>query len=493
MLNNLLPDLNLPAIPISGMQYDSRKVGSGELFFATKGLEVDGRQYVHEVAPIAAAVLCEAPYQPKFDNDFEVENLSLRKGEVASRFYGEPSSNLNVIAVTGTNGKTSISHYVAQALTAINQPCAVIGTLGAGLGDNLSDLGMTTPDAIDLQRWLYEFKTSGASAVSLEASSHGLVQGRLSGTRINLAIFTNISRDHLDYHEDFAAYAEAKSTLFSWPGLKSAVVNIDDEFGQVLAKKLNRAAPANLSSAQIPGTDGQRVSCMTYSLDRKDADLRCASVSYHKTGINAVVEYEGEALALQSSLMGGFNLSNLLAVIATLLSQQVSFAKAVGVVSQLGNVKGRMDVLSAEGRPTVIIDYAHTPDALKNALLAIKQHASGRVICVMGCGGDRDKGKRPLMGEVSVALADHTIVTSDNPRTEDPVAIVEDIIRGLPVDAAVSVEIDRTRAIEMALARATPEDLVLVAGKGHEPYQDINGQKLPYSDYAVVENYLSGN
>ena len=238
MLNSLLPDHHLPAISVSGIAYDSRKVKSGDLFLATRGDQVDGRQFVNNVAGTAAAVLCESPYQSVCGNDFEVRDLSAHKGMIASRFYQEPSKSLKVIAVTGTNGKTSVSHYVAQALSLLQQPCGVVGTLGAGLNSDLEDVGMTTPDAVDLQRMLFEMRGKGADAVCLEASSHGLVQGRLNGTRIETAIFTNISRDHLDYHSDFDHYKEAKKQLFKWPDLKHAVINLDDEFGEALANEM---------------------------------------------------------------------------------------------------------------------------------------------------------------------------------------------------------------------------------------------------------------
>lgn len=489
MLNNLLPDHHLPAIAIHGIQYDSRKVKPGDLFFATTGVQVDGRQFVKDVSAIAAAVLCEAPYKAAFANDFEIEDLSAQKGEVASRFYGSPSEYLDVIAVTGTNGKTSVSHYVAQAFGLVGQSCGVIGTLGAGIDGNLEDIGMTTPDAVDLQRMLSELREKGAEVVCLEASSHGLEQGRLNGTRVSLAIFTNISRDHLDYHENFAAYAAAKKKLFNWPKLKKTVLNLDDEFGEILSKELQTeiAVSDELSVSQ------RQVTCMTYSLHRNDADIHCSSINYDRTGINATVVCGTEERALRSSLFGGFNLSNLLAVVASLLSYDVDFSEAIDVVSQLKNVKGRMDVLSESGRPTVVIDYAHTPDALESVLTALKQHANSKIICVMGCGGDRDKGKRPLMGEVCGRLADQTVVTSDNPRNESPDEIVAQILLGFSPEAQVLIEVDRASAITLALSIAGTEDLVLIAGKGHEEYQDVNGRKIQFSDYAVVENYLSGN
>jgi UDP-N-acetylmuramoyl-L-alanyl-D-glutamate--2,6-diaminopimelate ligase len=489
MLNNLLPNHHLPAIAIHGIQYDSRKVKPGDLFFATNGLQVDGRQFVKAVSAVAAAVLCEAPYKPAFANDFEIEDLSAQKGEVASRFYGSPSEHLNVIAVTGTNGKTSVSHYVAQAFALIGQYCGVIGTLGAGINGDLEDIGMTTPDAVDLQRVLSELREKGAEVVCLEASSHGLEQGRLNGTRVSLAIFTNITRDHLDYHENFASYAAAKKKLFNWPKLKKTVLNLDDEFGELLSRELKTetAVSDELSINQ------REVTCMTYSLQRNDADIYCSSINYDRTGINATVVCGIEESVLRTSLLGGFNLSNLLAVVATLLTHDVDFIVAIDVVSQLKNVKGRMDVLTVAESPTVVIDYAHTPDALENVLTALKQHANSKVICVMGCGGDRYNGKRPLMGEICGRLADHTIVTSDNPRNENPDEIVAQICLGFSPDAQVSIEIDRASAITLALSIAGIEDLVLIAGKGHEEYQDINGRKIQFSDYAVVENYLSGN
>ncbi len=490
MLNTLLPDHHLPAISVSGIAYDSRKVKSGDLFLATRGDQADGTRFVKNVAGTAAAILCESPYQPVCDNDFEVRNLPEHKGMIASRFYQEPSKSLKVIAVTGTNGKTSVSHYVAQALSLLQQPCGVVGTLGAGLNNDLEDVGMTTPDAVDLQRMLFEMKVKGADAVCLEASSHGLVQGRLNGTKIETAIFTNISRDHLDYHSDFDHYKEAKKQLFKWPDLTHAVINLDDEFGEALANEM--IARQEIPNPQLnKQSAGSGKGCITFSLERPDADVYCDSIEYKITGIAALVIYQGQALPLESKLVGGFNLSNLLAVVSTLLVEGVPLAEALHTVSQLNNVKGRMDLLAFEGKPTVVIDYAHTPDALEKALLAARQHAGGAVYCVMGCGGDRDKGKRPEMGAVAVRIADHAFVTSDNPRTENPANIVEDIVAGITVNNRITVELDRATAIVRALKKAKPKDLVLIAGKGHEPYQEVNGRKLPYSDYAVVEKFFS--
>ena len=490
MLNTLLPDLQLPAIAISGIEYDSRKVKSGDLFLATVGGEVDGRRYVGDVAATAAAVLCEDPYDPVFGNDFEVPDLGVHKGLVASRFYGGPSEELMVVAVTGTNGKTSVSHYVAQAFTLLNRTCGVVGTLGAGVNGDLEDVGMTTPDAVDFQRMLFEMKSDGAVAVCVEASSHGLVQGRLNGTRIETAIFTNISRDHLDYHGSFDEYKAAKRRLFEWPSLKKAVINLDDEFGEVLAETLRRNS-VSPSVCEGKSIERNEIHCVSFSLWRQDADLHCSAVSFEKTGIQATVIYRGKTLPLQSSLMGGFNLSNILAVVSTLLLENVAFEEALRIAGKLKNVKGRMDVLGSAGKPTVVIDYAHTPDALENALLATRQHTGTAIYCVMGCGGDRDVGKRSLMGEVAGRLANFTIVTSDNPRTENPGKIVEDIVHGISSAAEFQVELDRATAIELALANATADDLVLIAGKGHEAYQDIGGVKVPYSDYDVVERCLS--
>ncbi len=490
MLNSLLPGYHLPAIAVNGIEYDSRKVKSGDLFLATIGDQADGRRFVDDIAGKAAAVLCESPYQPVHENDFEVSDLSAHKGTIASRFYQEPSETLKIIAVTGTNGKTSVSHYVAQALSLLQQPCGVVGTLGAGLNSDLEDVGMTTPDAVDLQRMLFEMKGKGANAVCLEASSHGLVQGRLNGTKIETAIFTNISRDHLDYHNDFDHYKEAKERLFKWPGLKHAVINLDDEFGEALANRIT--TQLEMSDQQIDKRSVSNVTnCITFSMQRSEADVYCKSVEYRKTGISASIVYQGETLPLVSKLLGGFNLSNLLAVVSTLLVEDVSLKQALRAVEQLNNVKGRMDLLAFDGQPTVVIDYAHTPDALQKALVATRQHAGGEVYCVMGCGGDRDKGKRPQMGAVAGRIADHAFVTSDNPRTENPSDIVADIVAGVAPNTKVTVEVDRATAIALALNKAKPNDLVLIAGKGHEPYQEVNGQKLPYSDYLVVEQYFS--
>ena len=472
-LSALMPELESDSsIEIFGISDDSRKVQKGDLFIAVSGEHYSVSRMMDDVANSEiSAVLCdESELMPVVEYPlFKVSNLSARKGALASRFYGDPSSHLVVTAVTGTNGKTSCSQFIAAAL---DVKCGVVGTLGSGFLPDLKGAGLTTPDAISLQKTLAELLDEGAEAVCLEASSHGLVQGRLNGITIDTAVFTNITRDHLDYHRSFEAYKAAKQILFRWPGLKTAVLNLDDEF-----------------ASQVMAVLDSDVCCLTYSVQNPDANIYCSSFDYELTGISAQVETPWGVVELRSPLIGDFNLSNLLAVVGVVGAQGMPVADVSTRLAEIKTVVGRMDQIPLEKGAVVIIDYAHTPNALENALRAVRVHCTGNLWCVMGCGGDRDVGKRPMMGAIASRLADITIVTDDNPRTESSAEIIEHILAGVIDGAEVRVESDRRSAIALALESAKAGDLVLIAGKGHETYQEIQGERQNFSDYAEVERF----
>jgi UDP-N-acetylmuramoyl-L-alanyl-D-glutamate--2,6-diaminopimelate ligase len=472
-LGSLVPEID-SSLPIFGITDDSRKVRSGDLLMAVSGQRYSANQMLKDVKHLGvAAVLCDS--NESVDGGsiplFRVEELAARRGEIASKFYGNPSHSLFVVAITGTNGKTSCSQFIAHAF---DKRCGVIGTMGNGFMPNLKDAGLTTPDAISLQGMLASMLKDGASAVSIEASSHGLVQGRLNGVAINTAVFTNITRDHLDYHETFDAYKAAKKRLFEWPELETAVLNLDDEFSIELAESLD-----------------SKVLCLTYSLKNASADIYCTELSFSPSGIDASIETPWGGMVIHSSLIGDFNLSNLLAVIGVLGSAGLSIQEISQRISAIKNVPGRMEQFPLKKGAVVIIDYAHTPNALENALKAARVHCDGKLWCVMGCGGDRDKGKRPIMGEIASRLADITVVTDDNPRSEASESIIEQILAGVIPNSTVYTEADRAKAISLALSKSNAGDLVLIAGKGHETYQEIHGVRSSFSDLNEVARFDS--
>jgi UDP-N-acetylmuramyl-tripeptide synthetase len=460
---------------VTGLAIDSRQVRRGDLFLALPGATSDGRQYIDAaVAAGAAAIVYENAdsYRPGATAipALGVPNLRAALGTIASRFYDAPSRKLIVIGVTGTNGKTTCTQLLAQALDRAPRRCAVIGTLGAGFPGALNQSLHTTPDAITLQRLLREFLGAGAAYASMEVSSHALDQGRVNDTAFQLAVFTNLTRDHLDYHGDMHAYGAAKAGLFNWPGLRHAVINDDDAFGRALLKKLNGCIPT-----------------LSYGLDAGDVTARKLAATPGGLALR-VATPQGEA-EFEAPLFGRFNAYNLLAVLATLLLLEVPLADAVERLRHVRPVAGRAERFGgSHGRPLVIVDYAHTPDALEKILGSLREHTRGRLVCVFGCGGDRDRGKRPLMGAIAERLADAVILTDDNPRTEAPQQIIDDIRGGMQRDVRVVRE--RAQAIAAALAAAGADDIVLVAGKGHEDYQQIGATRLPYSDRAQVRQLL---
>ncbi|NII09900.1 UDP-N-acetylmuramoyl-L-alanyl-D-glutamate--2,6-diaminopimelate ligase [Oleiagrimonas sp. C23AA] len=465
-------------LPVRGLNLDSRAMAPGEVFVALRGTRAHGMDYVATaIARGAVAVLAEAPlpaHAPDGVPVIAIEALSQRLGEIAARFYGQPSRALTVIGVTGTNGKTSTVQMLAQALEALGHRAASIGTLGAGLHGAIEAGERTTPDAIQVQALLARFRDAGATHVAMEVSSHALVQGRVAGVGFDVAVFTNLSRDHLDYHGTMEAYGAAKATLFAWPGLKAAVVNVDDSFGRALAERL----PASVMRLRV-------------SQGGPHAELCADAVRTRADGLHFTLRSPWGEGAVDSALLGRFNVANLLAVAGTLGALGHDFSAIAQALHALRPVRGRMSRLGGDGEhPLLVVDYAHTPDALEQALQSLRAHCAGRLVCVFGCGGERDTGKRALMGAVAERLADVAIVTDDNPRGEDGDAIVAQILEGFERPAQARVQRDRAAAIADAAAMCGADDVILIAGKGHEDYQEVAGVKRPFDDLAVARKAL---
>jgi UDP-N-acetylmuramoyl-L-alanyl-D-glutamate--2,6-diaminopimelate ligase len=466
-------------IPVAELVNDSRKAMPGKVFVAYPGETRDGRDFIAQaVAQRVDGVLWEADHY-QWDPALAIPNagvpgLKTRIGEIAAQVYGEPSRALHMVGITGTNGKTSVAHWVAQTFSQLGRKTAVIGTVGNGFPGALTPALNTTPDAIELQQRLANYRQQGAAACAMEVSSHGLAQGRINGTQFNVAVLTNLSRDHLDYHGDMDSYADAKARLFSWPGLEWVVVNVDDAFGKRLE--------AETRPARVAGYGFQRGAVVGEKLRLSQAGLHLA---VHTDWGNAEVD---------APLLGRFNAANLLAVLTTLLVSGVQLDAACQALAHITPPPGRMQTLGGDAHPLVVVDYAHTPDALEKVLATLREIVSGgRLICVFGCGGNRDRGKRPLMGQAVAEGADEVWITSDNPRSEDPRHIIDDILAGTSgakVGTQVHVEPDRARAIFEAIGGAHHGDVVLIAGKGHEDSQEVAGERLPFSDVAVARKAL---
>lgn len=473
---------------------DSRKLQPGEGFLAWPGGHFDARSHVS--AALQAGALASLVEAQGADHDGWADarvasypGLQAHSGPIAAHFYDEPSSKLKVVAVTGTNGKTSSAWWIAQVLSNLKQSthkqCGLIGTLGVGYPPNLVATGLTTPDAPGLQSALARFVADGAQACAMEASSIGLQEHRLDGTHIHTALLTNLTQDHLDYHGDMVAYGQAKAALFDWPGLRAAVINVDDPFGATLAQELAArtcaGAPALWTVSMCGGADN-------------DARLQALGVEHASGGVSFDVVEGMQRLKLATQLVGDYNVANLLGVLAALRTLGVSLPDAVQACAALTPVPGRMECVNLPGQPLVAVDYAHTPDALAKALQALRplaQRRGGQLWCVFGCGGDRDTRKRPLMGAEAARHADQILVTSDNPRSETMDAIISQILLGLEGVPGVRVEPDRARAIAQAIQSAASCDVLLIAGKGHEDYQEIKGQRLPFSDMDKARQALA--
>jgi UDP-N-acetylmuramoyl-L-alanyl-D-glutamate--2,6-diaminopimelate ligase len=467
---------------VSGsLSTDSRKVGAGDGFIAWPGAATDGRRYVADVlaAGAEACLVEQAGAEAYGFSDGRVaaySGLKAATAPIAAAYFEQPSRRLDVLAVTGTNGKTSTAWWLAQALSKLGRPCGVVGTLGIGEPGAMVYNGLTTPDPVLLQQQLRRWVDAGFSACALEASSVGIAEHRLDATDIRVAIFTNFTQDHLDYHHDMQAYWEAKARLFGWQGLQAAVLNIDDAQGAALAATL-----------QASGLDVWTVSCAA------PARLRAQAI-HHGLGAMSFDVVEGDAChRLSTGLVGQYNVSNLLGVMAAMRALGLPLQAVVQACADLLPVPGRMETVALPGRPLVVIDYAHTPDALEKVLGALQPLAAGRagkLWCIFGCGGDRDAGKRPLMAAAAEQGADRVVVTSDNPRSEDPASIIAQILPGFSRPDAVQVQPDRALAIAQAISLAQAGDVVLIAGKGHENYQEAAGVRLPFSDQAQAEAAL---
>ncbi len=464
---------------------DSRRIGAGDAFIAWPGYARDGRTFVPQaLAAGAAAALIEAEGSEcfSFEHDGRVAALAGLKaatGPLADAFYGHPGLAVDLVATTGTNGKTSTAWWTAQALSVLGRRCGVIGTLGVGEPPTAARpdarvlaTGLTTPDPVTLHRALRRFADDGLAAAAVEASSIGIVEHRLAGTRIRVALYTNFTPDHLDYHGSMEAYWAAKRLLFAWPGLEAAVVNLDDAQGAALADELAQEGTGALT-------------LWTYAV-RQPARLQALDVHYEGDGLAFTLREVGREVAVRTGLIGDYNVANVLAVLGGLRALGFPLETAAGAAAAFTPVPGRMQrVPAGAGQPQVVVDYAHTPDALEKALQALRPFArarGGRLWCVFGCGGNRDTAKRPVMGGIATRLADRVIVTSDNPRDEPPEVIVSQILWGCDGAVHVVAEVDRRTAVNQALRDAAAEDVVLIAGKGHEDYQEIAGVKHPYSD-----------
>ena len=476
---------------VSSITLDSRKVGPGSLFLACSGGDQHGLDYIEQaLGNGAVAVLYELDDNwdkqkiEQLDHDdavplIEIPRLSYRASKIAGRFYGNPSRQMSVTGITGTNGKTSSAIFLAQALSADGK-CGVVGTIGNGFPGELAPSTHTTPDPIELQRLLGDLHKQGASSISMEVSSHALEQGRVEDVHFDVAVFTNLSRDHLDYHGSMEAYGESKFRLFKMPGIRCAVINLDDEFGRQILDRLPAGVLALGYGLKKQDEVPERLDGWAWAHDIKQ-DINGMSVKIQTS--------HGDGL-LKTGLLGRFNVSNLLAVLKVLLSKGVPLEAALERISKLKTVPGRMERFGGEDKPLVVVDYAHTPDALEHALEAARAHTGAHMVCVFGCGGDRDTGKRPEMGAIAERLADKVIVTDDNPRTEDGDWIITDILKGMENPSDALVERDRAKAISKAIAGASAGDLVMVCGKGHEDYQLVGDQRLDFSDGEHVQRAL---
>ncbi len=485
LLRGIVPVADCDDCLVTGMQLDSRKIAPGDLFVACRGRRVHGASHLGEALQRGAAAVI---YDPEGANGVHplgipavaVEALGERLGEIAARFHGHPSRDLQVVGITGTNGKTSCAHYLAQALNRPTAPCGVVGTVGSGLFGALEPSPNTTPDAVSIQSTLAKFRMAGAREVVMEVSSHALDQGRVQGVEFNTAVFTNLTHDHLDYHGDMEAYETAKRRLFTWPGLESMVVNVDDPAGRRMI--LDASSPLVV----IYGLNAEAVNAAHTTNAREIKRLWAEEVRLKRNGVSIAAAGSWGSGKLHAPLLGRFNASNLMAVLAVLLTEGWALEKALLRLADTRAVPGRMERFGSTRGPQMVVDYAHTPDALQHALSALHEHCDGDLWCVFGCGGDRDRGKRPLMGRIAEQWSQRVVITDDNPRSENGDDIIDDILAGLERPDAAIVERDRDAAIRLAYAQAANDDLILVAGKGHEEYQEIAGKHLEQSDRAVA-------
>lgn len=466
---------------VTGLTVDSRKVKQGNCFIAYPGHHSDGRDYLSAAFSAGASCALVEADSAATTQAFAVpmvfvSDLQSKLGTVANAFYQSPSSKLKVLAVTGTNGKTSVTQLVAGAIAAMGEKAGVIGTLGNGLVGQLQETDNTTPDVVEANGQLKSMLDAGAGFVAMETSSHGLVQGRVDGINIHTGLVTNISRDHLDYHGTMEAYRDAKALLAKNEGLTNLILNADDD----MVISMDRFAQPGVKVWPFSQRHQPGVSVSARAID------------FHGKGIRMDVEFDGQVSQIKSRLIGEFNASNLLAALTSLLALGFDLNASCQALSQAESVPGRMQrVETPSFMASVVVDFAHTPDALEKALLALRKHCEGKLWCVFGCGGNRDAGKRPQMAEVAGRLADEVLLTADNPRNEKLADIFQHMIKGIPQGVAFQVIDDRAQAIQFALKNASSNDVVLLAGKGHETYQEVNGVKRPYSDLFAAQSVIA--
>lgn len=466
----------VPDLVISGVETDSRRVQDGYAFLAVGGARTHGMRHVAQAQARGAAVvihdgLVEVPALRV--PAVAVPGLKQLLSGIAARFYHSPSDHLTVAGVTGTNGKTSTAHFIAQAWQRTSHDAGIIGTIGYGPLGALKPARMTTPDPVALQEMLSACVDESVEKLAMEVSSHALDQGRCDDVAFDAAVLTNLSRDHLDYHENMEAYASAKRRLFIDCHPRFAVINFDDPFGKTLASEIS-----NGTEVFTYGTNGS-------------SELRGSVLQLDSQGMKIRLLSPWGDGEVRTGLLGAFNISNLLATAGTLALLGMPWSQVMHQLEMMRPVPGRMHCMGGDtAQPVVVVDYAHTPDALQQALTALRSHLHGRLVCVFGCGGDRDKGKRPIMAQVAESLSDRIVLTSDNPRGEDPAVIIEEMLAGLEEPAKAQVVIDRASAIRQAVRSSGAGDIILVAGKGHEAWQESNGQKIPFSDEAAVHSAL---
>jgi UDP-N-acetylmuramoyl-L-alanyl-D-glutamate--2,6-diaminopimelate ligase len=486
---SIIQSLSAEQVPVTRLCADSRAVRPGDVFIAYPGATSDGRAFIPQaIAHGARAVVWErtnfAWNKAWTVPHCGIDDLRHAVGALAQEVYGQPTRHMWVVGVTGTNGKTSTSQWIARALNNAGRKAAVVGTLGIGFPDRLQPNPNTTPDPIVLAEAMAAFVRDGAQATAMEVSSIGLDQGRVDGLQFSCAVFTNLSRDHLDYHKDMASYAHAKARLFDFESLTHVVTNLDDELGRKLCKRV-----AGRRVVRI----GYTLSADHVSTDVCEIVLFADAIEHGPAGVRFRLQSSLGTADVATRQFGRFNVANMLAVCGALIAARLTFEQAVALLRDLPPVAGRMEMLGGHRMPHVIVDYAHTPDALEKVLRAAREVAqanSGRLIVVFGCGGDRDRGKRPLMGALAAQLADEIYVTSDNPRSEDPATIIREIVAGMPHPANATCIEDRAKAIRQSLAGARAGDVLVLAGKGHEPYQEIAGVRRPFSDLAEARAAL---
>jgi len=480
LLAGFYPDVSaLPQeLDISDLNLDSRLVKANDLFFALSGTHLDGRQFIEDaISNRAVAILIDSfKFELNWQNNIPIISIpDLRKqtGKIAAKFYDYPAKKMQMIGVTGTSGKTSCTQFIAAILNHLAISCGVIGTLGNGLYGHIEAGSLTTPDAITLQKTLANFVDQGAKITAMEVSSHSLDQGRVNGIEFDVGIFTNLTREHLDYHKTMEEYGAAKKRLFNQSHY--AVVNADDAFGREIFHSFKNR---------------QDIFAYASHANNSDAKIYAENIRLNSSGIKARIRTLWGDGELETSLVGQFNLNNLLAVITSLGLLKIPLDSILAAIRILNPVAGRMQTFGGNNKPLVIVDYAHKPDALEKVLVALRQQCHGKLYCVFGCGGDRDRGKRPMMAKIAEQYADHVIVTDDNPRYEDPAQIIEDILQGFENRSQVKVEHDRSKAIQDVIRLSQSGDCVLIAGKGAETYQIIGDQKHPFSDIDKVKEVL---